>query len=103
MNEYQEYILRAFLEIKLPYAVKESASLLLVADSTFEDICLAILRGDGNCAAPDISRLADDAEGKLLKLVACADDEDCDVIADYFRLFMLTASVIKQCRRKDCG
>ncbi len=101
MSEYQEYILRAFLETKLPYAVKESASLLLVADSTVEDICLAILRSDGDCAVPDISRLADDAAGKLLELIDRADDEDRDGIADYFRLFMLTASVIKQCGSGD--
>lgn len=98
VNRHHEYILKAFLEVRVPDAIRRKAPSVLVTDSVLEDCCVRLLHHERRFNVPDISRVCGDDRDKIMGLLSGVDEAEHDEIMDYYRLFMLTLSVLKQYR-----
>lgn len=96
VNKHHEYILRAFLEVKLPYEVRKTHPSLLVTDSGLEECCMQLMRNERRFKSPDPMLIVGDDADTLLRLVGSLPDDERDELLDYYRLMMLTVSVLRQ-------
>lgn len=98
VNKHHEYILRAFLEVRVPETIRTKAPSVMVTDSVIEDCCVRLLRRERRFNVPDILRVCGDDRDKIIGLLSGINEAEHDEIMDYYRLFMLTLSVLKQYR-----
>ncbi len=98
VNKYHEYVLRAFLSAKLPNAVAERTPSVAVTCSVLKDVSASLMRSEHHYAVPDVSKLSQGDADKLIALLGIVSEAERDGIMDFYRLLMLTVSVLMQYR-----
>lgn len=96
LNRYHEYVLRAFLEVQIPNTIKEKAPSLIVTDSVMESCCEQLIKKEKFLKIPSKSIMTTDDRECLMRLIDTADEYERTELMDYYRLVMLTASVLKE-------
>ena len=96
LNRYHEYVLRAFLEVQIPNTLKEKAPSLIVTDSVIGSCCEQLIKKDKFLKIPSKSIMTTEDRECLMRLIDTADEYERTELMDYYRLVMLTASVLKE-------
>ncbi len=96
LNRYHEYVLRAFLEVRIPETLKQKAPSLLVTDSVIGSCCAQLIKRDKFLKIPSKSIITTGDRECLMSLIGTADEYERTELMDYYRLVMLTASVLKE-------
>lgn len=94
VNKHHEYILRAFLAVRIPDAVKHNAPSVMVTDSVLEDCCMRLMNNEHRFRVPDVSRIVGDDRDRIMGLIGSVADWEREELMDYYRLLMLTVSVL---------
>lgn len=100
LNKQHEYILKAFLESRIPDAVRMHAPSVLVTDSVLEDCCRRLIRLERRFNVPDLSRVIGKDRDVLIGIASRADEYERDELMNYYRILMLTVSVLEQYHRE---
>lgn len=95
-DKHHEYILRAFLAVKIPDTIRRNAAAILVTDSLISDFCNRLLLNERRFHMPDITREYAKDRDMLIELMGKVDDYEREELMDYYRLLMLTISVLKK-------
>lgn len=95
-NKQHEYILKAFAQSKIPTAIRVNCPDLIIVDSTVGGFCIQLLNTGkiaDNLLEPIVPRTAKMAISELINSSTGNAKEELVI---YYRLLVLTESVIKQ-------
>lgn len=95
-NRYHEYVLRAFLEANIPETVKKKAPSLMIADSVIGSCCAQLIRRNQYLKLPSNRIFTGDDRERLMQLISSANEYEKNELMNYYRLVMLTASVLDE-------
>ena len=96
MDKQHEYILKAFLEAKIPKAIRRNSPELMVIDSVLGGYCTRLLKGTdpiNQIVFPLISKEDKNGFSNLINITSGAEKDD---LVFYYRLAILTEAVIFQ-------
>ncbi len=93
-NKQREFIIRAFLESKIPEVIMHDAPNLVLLDSMLGGYCVRALRGD---SCTDFKHVIGSEDKKIFSdLINHCDGEKKKELVVYYRLAILTEDVLIQ-------
>lgn len=99
-NKQHEYIIKAFLESKIPGALREYAPQLIDIDSAIGGYCLELLKANNDLNFLS-DRIISENDKKLISQIINKSTGSSKVdLVLYYRLAILTESILYQYKRK---
>ncbi len=97
-NKQHEFIIRAFLESKIPEAIRKNAPQLLVIDSVIGGYCTQLLKAKDGIEILSEEIFTADEKKLFSKIINESSGKMRDEVILYYRLAILTQSVLYQYR-----
>jgi hypothetical protein len=97
-EKHHEFILRAFLEAKIPEAIKHSAPQLIDIDSVIGGYCSQLLKAKGKINIQSDKIISANEKQIFSKLINEINGNAKEELLIYYRLAILTESILYQYR-----
>lgn len=97
-NKQHQYILKAYLESKIPAIIRKTSHELILFDSVIAGYCTRLINGEKHIKLPTNEFVSKDDKLLFSELISHSTGVEKEELIIYYRLVILVESILNQYR-----